>query len=333
MYYLGVDGGGTKTAFVLIDKDGKICSYTKMKSCHYLQVGLEKFEEIIKKGINKLCKLSNCNIEDISYSFFGLPGFGENKEDEIKLIKIVENILDSKKFQCGNDVEAGWAGSLACEPGINIVGGTGAIGFGRDHSGNSARASGWGYYCGDEGSAYWLGKKLISYFSKEADGRLTKTPLYKIVKDKFDLKRDFDLITVVYEELEMKRNKVASIAPLLYKAAQQNDKHAINLYKKAGYEHSLTVKAIINKLNFNIRKKILVSYSGGVFKAGKYILDPFKEYLSDVNVKLIKPRLLPVTGAALYAMKIDDEKNNSKSDYNKIIEKIQIEEEKIRGES
>jgi N-acetylglucosamine kinase-like BadF-type ATPase len=333
MYYLGVDGGGTKTAFVLIDKDGKICSYTKMKSCHYLQVGLKTFEEIIKKGIKKACNLSKCNIDDISYSFFGLPGFGENKEDEIKLIKIVEKILDSKKFQCGNDVEAGWAGSLACEPGINIVGGTGAIGFGKDHSGNSARASGWGYYCGDEGSAYWLGKKLISYFTKEADGRLTKTPLYKVVKDEFDLKRDFDLITVVYEELEMKRDKVASIAPLLYKAALQDDKHAINLYKKTGYEHSLTVKAIINKLNFNERNKILVSYSGGVFKAGEYVLKPFKEYLNEENVNLIKPILLPVTGAALYAMKIDDEKNIKVRDYDKIIDKIQNEERKIRRES
>src|SRR6056297_3515861 len=302
MYYLGVDGGGTKTAFVLIDKSGNVCSYTKMKSCHYIQVGFEKFKEIIKNGIKKVCELNDCRIDEISYSFLGLPGFGENKEDEAKLVKIVEDILNSKNFQCGNDVEAGWAGSLACEPGINIVGGTGAIGFGKDHTGNSARASGWGYYCGDEGSAYWLGKKLISYFSKEADGRLTKTPLYNIVKDEFDLKRDFDLITVVYEELEMKRDKVASIATLLYKAAQLNDKHAINLYKRAGYEHSLTVKAIINKLSFNESNKILVSYSGGVFKAGKYVLEPFKKHLSNLNMKLIRPRLLPVTGAALYAM-------------------------------
>jgi N-acetylglucosamine kinase-like BadF-type ATPase len=333
MYYLGVDGGGTKTAFVLIDEEGKLCSYTKMKSCHYIQVGFKKFEEIIKNGIKKVCDLNGCKIDDISYSFLGLPGFGESKEDEIKLVRIVEKILNSKNFRCGNDVEAGWAGSLACEPGINIVGGTGAIGFGKDHTGNSARASGWGYYCGDEGSAYWLGKKLISYYTKQADGRLTKTPLYNIVKGEFNLKRDFDLITVVYEDLEMKRDKVASIAPLLYKAAQQNDKHAINLYKEAGYEHSLTVKAIIDKLNFNKSNKILVSYSGGVFKAGKYILDPFKEYLSDENIKLIKPKLLPVTGAALYAMKIDDENNSNKRDYNIIIDKIQNEEKKIRRES
>ncbi len=333
MYYLGVDGGGTKTAFVLIDKSGNVCSYTKMKSCHYIQVGFEKFKEIIKNGIKKVCELNDCRIDEIRYSFLGLPGFGENKEDEAKLVKIVEDILNSKSFQCGNDVEAGWAGSLACEPGINIVGGTGAIGFGKDHTGNSTRASGWGYYCGDEGSAYWLGKKLISIFGKEADGRLEKTPIYQIVRDEFKLKRDLDFITVVYNQLEMKRDKVASIAPLLYKAAKKGDSNAIELYKEAAYEHSLTVKAIIEKLSFKEDNKILVSYSGGIFKAGEYVLDPFKKYLTDVNVKLIKPRLLPVTGAALYAMKLDDEYNIKARDYGKIIDKIQNEERKIRRES
>lgn len=330
MYYLGIDGGGTKTAFILINEKGEIKAYNVKKTCHYIQVGFDKFKNILKQGVEEACQEACCSLDDIEYSFLGLPGFGENKDDIPKLENHVKDILESSNFKCGNDVEAGWAGSLACEPGINIVGGTGAIGFGKDHTGNSARASGWGYYCGDEGSAYWLGKKLISYFSKEADGRLPKTPLYSIVKEEFDLKRDFDLITVVYEELEMKRDKVASIAPLLYKAAQQKDKHAINLYKEAGYEHSLTAKAIMKKLDFSSKGKIIISYSGGVFKAGKYVLEPFKEYLSDLDVKFIEPRLLPVTGAALYAIKIDDENNNKKRNYSKIIEKIKNEEEKIR---
>ena len=73
-------------------------------------------------------------------------------------------------------------GSLACRAGINLVAGTGAIGFGKDSFGKTARSAGWGYFCGDEGSAYWLGKQLISIFGKEADGRKAKTPLYDIVR-------------------------------------------------------------------------------------------------------------------------------------------------------
>jgi len=331
MYYLGIDGGGTKTAFILINSEGEIEAYNVKKSCHYIQVGLENFKNVLEEGIKELCQKAGCSIEDIEYSFLGLPGFGENKDDVLKLENCVENILNSQNFKCGNDVEAGWAGSLACEPGINIVGGTGAIGFGKDDYGKTARASGWGYFCGDEGSAYWLGKKLISLFGKEADGRLEKTPIYKIVKSKYDLKRDLDFISIVYDKLEMKRDQIASLAPLLYQAAEQGDQHAIDLYKQASYEHSLTVRAITKKLNFDSNKKILVSYSGGVFKAGNYILEPFKIFMG-TNKKLITPKLLPVTGAALFALELSEEKKDQKQDdYNYITKRLQKEENKIKG--
>ena len=333
MYYLGVDGGGTKTAFVLINKKGEVHAYNVKKSCHYIQVGFNQFKNILKKGIEELCKEANCSVVDIDYSFLGLPGFGENQDDIPVLEGYVEEILKTKNFRCGNDVEAGWAGSLACEPGINIVGGTGAIGFGKDSYDDTARASGWGYYCGDEGSAHWLGKKLISLFGKEADGRLEKTPIYQIVRDEFNLKRDLDFITVVYDKLEMKRDKIASIAPLLYKAAKQGDQQAIDLYKEAAYEHSLTVKAIINKLEFRLDKENLISYSGGVFKAGKYVLEPFIDYLPD-NTKLIEPRLLPVTGAALFALELHNKQKGEKDkNYDSVINKLKDEEAKIKRRS
>lgn len=69
------------------------------------------------------------------------------------LNSIVGKALSSSNYKCGNDSQAAWAGSLACQPGVNIVAGTGAIGFGVDANGNMARASGWGPFCGDEGSA------------------------------------------------------------------------------------------------------------------------------------------------------------------------------------
>lgn len=325
MFYLGVDGGGTKTAFVLIDQEGKICSYTTKSTCHYLQVGIDTFQRVLEDGIADICKQARIEKSDIAYSFLGLPGFGENKDDVPKLETIVKHILLSEQFKCGNDVEAGWAGSLACQPGINLVGGTGAIGFGRDRHGNTARASGWGYYCGDEGSAYWLGKRVISLFGKEADGREEKTPLYDIVRNKFNIQRDLDFISVVYDTLERKRDKIAQLAQLLYQAAEEGDEKAVDLYRQAAYEHSLTVKALINKLNFNCDEEILVSYSGGVFKAGPYILDPLNKYIDQSNVKLIKPILQPVTGAALYALLLDKRLN----DYDLIVEKLREEEKRL----
>lgn len=326
MYYLGVDGGGTKTAFLLINKKGEILAYLTTETCHYIQIGIDAFQKVLKKGIKDCCRKAGIDISDIEYAFFGIPGYGENEKDTIIIRKRISEIIPETKFESGNDVEAAWAGSLACRPGINIVAGTGTIGFAKDQKFNTARAGGWGPFCGDEGSAYWLGRELTFLFSKESDGRLEKTELYQIVKEKFSLKRDFDLIEILYNDLELKRGKIAALAILLYKAALAGDKQAALIYKNAAYEHSLIIKALIKKLSFTEHKNITVSYSGGVFKAGSFILDPLKEYLKEEKIELIEPILKPVTGAALYAKIL---KNNLQNTNQKILKNLKKEEERI----
>lgn len=324
MKFLGIDGGGTKTEFVIIDGLGEILGHTIMPTCHYKQTSLENFEKVIKDGIEEVCKQINICIEDIDYSFIGIPGYGEIKQDVIILDSIVENILSSQNYKCGNDSEVAWAGSLACEPGINIVAGTGAIGFGVDNKGNTARASGWGHFCGDEGSAYWIGKQVIELFTKQADGRMEKTPLYNIVREELKIQEDFDFLDYVLNHLKMERGKVAQLARLLYMAAKANDKKALEVYSLAAYEQYLTINAIINKLDFC--EEILVSYSGGVFNAGKYVLEPLEKNLAEngINVRLIEPRLMPVLGAALYAFKL-----HLGTISNDIVDRLRLEEKSI----
>jgi len=318
MYYLGVDGGGTKTAFIIIDEKGNIIASHQTTGSYYMQIGFDGFYEVINEGLNKILNKANLSISDINYSFLGLPGFGEILEDMPHIKEIIRKLFPENKYSCGNDVEVSWAGTLACQPGINLVAGTGAIGFGRDQKGNVARASGWGEFCGDEGSAYWIGKETIMLFTKEADGRLEKTPIYHIIKENYSLKRDLDLLALVRDRLEMKRDAIAQFSRLLYQAAESDDKRAQDIFKKAAYENSLTVKALVNKLDFDSDKTIKISYSGGVFKAGKHILEPLINYLNDYQVKLVKPILEPVLGAALYALKIDGKANNLK----KVIENL-----------
>ncbi|HHY10271.1 MAG TPA: ATPase [Firmicutes bacterium] len=303
--YLGVDGGGTKTDFLLIDGEGSIKAHVRSPTSHYLQIGMTAAQDIIRRGITKACELAGIGLPDIRYSFLGLPGFGEDLQGAAEHERHMKEILGGN-LQCGNDVEAGWAGSLACLPGINLVCGTGAIGFGKDTLGNAARSSGWGYFCGDEGSAHWLGKKVIELFSKQSDFRLPKTPLYEITKKTLGLQRDFDLIDYVHFELKMERDQIAGLAQIMQEAASAGDSNAIEAYKTAAYENSLTVKAILSQLKFDPSAEVTVSYSGGVFKAGDLILKPLRSYLESSNVVLAKPLLEPILGAALYAVILEE---------------------------
>jgi len=124
----------------------------------------------------------------------------------------------------------------------------------------------------------------------------------------------------------MQREEIAKLNLLLFQATEQGDKRAINIYKEATYEYNLIANALIDKLNFKDEEKILISYSGGVFKVGKYILEPLKEYIFRKNVKLVEPILQPVTGAALYSLKLDRQINNVT-----IINKLKKEEEIVFG--
>jgi N-acetylglucosamine kinase-like BadF-type ATPase len=174
MYFLGIDGGGTKTAFEIIDEKGNILSLLKTSTCDYLQIGKESFGSVIREGAASACEKANISLSDICFSCIGIPSFGEIAADVPELITNARKALQSDSVDCVNDVEVAWAGSLACEPGINILAGTGSMAYGVDQKNNAARVGGWGCFFGDEGSAYWLGKKLLELFAKQADGRMPK---------------------------------------------------------------------------------------------------------------------------------------------------------------
>ena len=94
----------------------------------------------------------------------------------------------------------GWAGSLLCNPGINIVAGTGSIAFGKNAKGETARCGGWSEWFSDEGSGYWLGMKCVQMFSRQSDGRDERGPLYNIFKNQLKLTADEDIIDLFEKE-------------------------------------------------------------------------------------------------------------------------------------
>ncbi len=323
VFYLGVDGGGTKTAFALVSPDGTIAAYAAKGTSHPDQIGMDGVRETLSAGVGDVCSQAGIKPQDIKYSFWGLPGLGENQEHVPLFEKIVNDILTTDNFRCGNDVEAGWAGSLACQPGVHLVAGTGAIGYGKDQSGSTARSSGWGELFGDEGSAYWLAVRLLGLFSKQSDYRLPRSPLYGLVKEALNLTHDLDLFGM--RDFLTKRDEVAKLAVIVHEAAQAGDENAVALFKDAAFEHSLTVKAIISQLNFADDEPISVSYSGGVFKSGEFILAPLREYLTPMNAELVQPKLTPTAGACLYAMVLDGQEVGDS-----FLEKLQAEERRLQ---
>lgn len=297
--YLGVDGGGTKTAFIL-EKDGEVFLH-KEGTIHLSQISREEFKARIRKAVEILTKDAGINKEDIAYTFVSVPGYGQYPEDEAFIDESLKEILESDNFKVGNDCLNAWAGSLNAKPGINLILGTGSIAFGLDDKGNSLRCGGWGPLIGDESSGYYIGKRLVNYFTKQSDGRIPKTLLYDEIKKELKMNDDFEIIPLTDV---MTRDQLAGIGKIFSKLLENEDECAFELLDKVAFEAALTINTLARKLSFE--GQILASYSGGVFNLGDILTDAIEKYLDD-NVKLVAPYADPTMGSLILAKKYWEE--------------------------
>ena len=304
-YFLGVDGGGTKTAFVLIDRAGREVARHEGGSSYHVEIGVEKLHVVLHQGVQSVMNQAGASTADVRFAFFGLPAHGEDSKIQPMLDVIPEALLGHRRYACGNDMICGWAGSLAGEDGINIVAGTGSIGYG-EHQGLSARGGGWGEVFSDEGSAYWIAVQGLNAFSRMSDGRLPRGILHDIILQEYGLTTDLDLCAHVYSKTTPQRDRIAAVSRLVARAAANGDPAARRIFSQAGHELAEIVDAIRRRLAYRPGERVNLSYSGGVFQSGDLILEPFRQRLSacSADYQLISPRYSPVIGAAIYAARL-----------------------------
>lgn len=300
MYYLGIDGGGTKTKYLLINENLKKVAESEGSTIHIHQVGIEGIKTQITENIAKICNEANITVKDINYIFAGVPGYGESIDDMNKIDKAFKDIMEVP-YSIDNDAVNGWAGGTACKPGVNVVAGTGSIAYGRNSEGKLARCGGFGPGIGDDGSAYWIALKTINEYTKQKDGRKEKTVLVDILEKEYKITYKYEIVEIVFNRLKFNRTDLAKFSTICFLAAEAGCPACREIFRQSAesiFEH---IKAIAKDLNFT--GEFVVSYTGGVFKSGKYVLEPLKEMIKESGLKcyLQEPALDPWNGSALLA--------------------------------
>src|SRR3954447_15263103 len=220
--YLGVDGGGSKTAFALIDATGQVLARATAPTSYYFKDGFDVVERVLAQGVADICAQAGIDPADIDAAFFGIPGYGEASGDIDQLDAVPGRVLGHDRYSCDNDMVCGWAGSLAGEDGINVISGTGSMTYG-ERRGTGCRVGGWGELFGDEGSAYWVATQGLNAFSRMSDGRLTRGPLYELLRERLQIAGDLDVVSLVIDEGGGTRGSTAARAPGVYEAARHDD--------------------------------------------------------------------------------------------------------------
>jgi len=163
MTYLGIDGGGSKTSFLLVDdQDREICRSQSGPS-NYLSVGKDAAARSILDGLSALKSRPDvvCG---------GFAGAGRSEGLEFYR-RVVEQALPGSRVRIESDAIVAYAGAIGLEPGVLLIAGTGSIAIGRLSDGTMIRVGGWGPHFGDEGGGFWIGREAVRTALRAVDSR------------------------------------------------------------------------------------------------------------------------------------------------------------------
>jgi len=299
--FLGVDGGGSGTRFVLVGADGVVLAEASGPTTYTPTGGSALVREVLAAGVAEVCAAAGTRPADVAHAFCGLPGYGESPDGTAPLDDVVVEVLGHDRCAADNDMVCGWAGSLAGADGVNVIAGTGSMAYGR-RGDRGARVGGWGEVFGDEGSGHAVAVAGLRLFSRMADGREPAGPLLDVVRDHLDLRHDLDLVGLVHERWGADRGRVAALAPLVGRAARAGDAAARRVLQDAGGALAELVATARGRLGHDPDEVVPVSWSGGLL-ADDVVRAALLEGLRGRGGRYEPrpPALPPVLGAALHA--------------------------------
>src|SRR5688572_14451928 len=303
--FLGVDGGGTKTAYALVDAGGRLQARYVGATIAHLADGLEAARARLAEGLAAVLAQAKASPGDVDYAFVGLPAYGEDGAITAALDALPAGALAAGRYRCGNDMMCSWAGSLACADGISVIAGTGSMAYG-EYAGRQARCGGWGELIGDEGSAYWIAREGMNLFSRMSDGRTAAGPLRRLVRERLALDNDLYLCSHIYGARADRRDAFAQFARLVHEAAEAGDAEAASIFVRGAGELVACVVAVHRSLGAPADAALPVSHSGGVFDNAPAMVGAFRDGLAAAPVRLryVAPRFSPAVGAALHAARL-----------------------------
>lgn len=306
-YYIGVDGGGTKTAFALFDENKKmLASVTGAGSNHEnIETAFEGASDIIIEGLNELCKKAGIKLKDVSFTLMGLAGIDHQYQYEIMCEMLRKKGLSD--FEVYNDgfivVKAGASGKSAI--GYNC--GTGVCCNGIDVNGKRLQLAGLGDFSGDISGGGNIVVEAFRLVYNELFLGLEKTLITELVMNKYGFCNREDVLTLIEKiESENGGEYIRDMVGFFFEAAKQGDKPACEYCDKMAQRGAQLIAALSKQMDFGDGEiEVVLSGSINVKLDNKYYLNALlsnAEKLSGRKLKFIKLEAMPVTGCINWIM-------------------------------
>ena len=251
---LGIDGGGTKTVAWLAlrdvvegsGRDAGVIGRGAAGPSNMHAVGWETAQRNLATAIQAAFADANVEPGETAAMCAAIAGSGRAAE-RTQLEQWAREQRIAERIDIVADALPILAIAAPHGAGAALIAGTGSFAFGRNAAGQTARAGGWGYLLGDEGSAFDVAREALAAVARAADGRGAPTALTAAILERRSLREPADLINSLYGAVDV-RAEIAALADVVTAAAGRGDAVALNILQSAADSLASLVIAVAIKL-------------------------------------------------------------------------------------
>jgi glucosamine kinase len=285
--FLGIDGGGSQTLCAIGDKTSLLGSGSGAGS-NVIRVGEAQTRKSIASAIRQACATAKVTPQQIKRTCIGVAGGA--RPETMDLVRRILSELVSGEIEVVGDMVIAMEAASGSAPGVIVIAGTGSIAYGRNATGQTARAGGWGFAISDEGSGHWIGRAAVGAAMRAFDDGQNSGLLESIMKACGASTRE----QMIVVSNASPQPDFAALFPAVVAAADAGDPSAHDILARAGVELATLGKIVIARL-FADADRAPVAMSGGVFRNSALIRQVFYNRLrlecpkAAVNVNVVDP--------------------------------------------
>lgn len=289
---IGIDAGGTKTEAILADGAGTVIARARRGGANLAAHGELAVEKTLHELIDEVLGEGQVRPDVICLGIAGV----DRSEDNAIIRGIMRRIGARARILVTNDALIALVAGAGSAAGVVVIAGTGSIAYGRNGTGEAARAGGWGYILADEGSGFWIGRQALRAVVRAADGRGPATALTPLVLEFFGVTRPEQLVLEVYRHY-LKPSDIARCARLVEQARADGDAVAGHIASVAADELAASVTSVVRQLGLDGSFPVVMA--GGAFHAVPWLQDALRTRLAggagagtpDVQLLTIEPAI------------------------------------------
>ena len=298
IHVLGIDAGGTKTVCLLADGDGQVIAEARGAGANLQAAGELAVEKVLHQVMDEAI-----GPRDIVPAAICLGIAGVDREEDGAVIRgVMRRIGHKARVLVTNDALIALVAGAGHGPGVVVIAGTGSIAYGRNAQGEAARAGGWGYVLGDEGSGYWIGRLALRAVMRASDRRGRETRLTGKVLAHFGLTEPQQLVREVYHR-SLRPSEIAGVARCVQLAHDEGDGVASEILRQGARELLACANSVVTRLGMQDEAVSFV-LAGGMFQAVPWLCEELTRRLPDIAARGAVRKLdrEPAYGAVLLAI-------------------------------